>query len=190
MKTRQPQPIRTDSPVYGSAYSAFTCDIDLTRPFGLKIRLEDDRPRSERGRIALLPQTAGPPVHLHFEQSEEFTIHAGRLELYCNGTWHILHPGETFRVAPHGSHTYRNNTDELCIFSYRLTPARGFADMMRDYERLAIEGKITSLNDPRSLFYMALVFQKYQGEVRSVQPPQFVMRAMSGLARGLGLSIE
>jgi quercetin dioxygenase-like cupin family protein len=190
MKPRQSENIRTEAPVFGSAYSAFACDIDLTRPFGLKIRLEDDRPHSEGGRIALLPQTAGPPVHLHFEQSEQFTVHAGRLELYSNGTWQILHPGEKFRVDPHGSHTYRNNTEEVCIFSYRLTPAGGFADMMRDYERLAIEGKITSLSDPRSLLHMALVFQKYKSEVRSVQPPQFVMRAMGGLARRLGLSID
>jgi quercetin dioxygenase-like cupin family protein len=171
-------------------YDSFESDVDLTTPFGIKIRFLPPDLGAERGEIIILPYTDGPPLHTHERQREKFTVHQGVLQINMSGTWRGVRAGEDFSIPIGVPHTYRNNSSDLCLFEYSLTPGSRFSEMMRLFERLARQRKLTSVKDIRSIFYLAMVFAEFRDDVRSTQPPAFVMLAIARLARLIGMSIS
>jgi mannose-6-phosphate isomerase-like protein (cupin superfamily) len=184
--TMTTQPILVMEP---PVYAAFQGDIDLTIPFGIKIRFLQTERSMECGQIVVLPKTDGPPLHVHNRQREKFTVHNGTLSVNLNGKWQELSAGESLVVPTGVPHTYKNASGDVCVFEYNLTPGSRFGEMMRTFERLSKAGKITSLKNFRSVLYLALVFAEFREDVLSTQPPAFVMFALARLARIMGLSL-
>ncbi|MGL4461927.1 MAG: cupin domain-containing protein [Planctomycetia bacterium] len=170
-------------------FERFVGDLTIP-PFGLKLRFLDRGEGSESGVVCLRPRVAGPPVHTHARQDERFVVTAGTLGVLVGKEWRELKPGESVDVPRGTPHTYRNASASVCEFEYRLTPGGRFTRMMREFADLAAEGKLRSLADLRSMIHLAMVFVRYSDEVRSVQPPMFVMRCLACVGRWLGCRLS
>ncbi len=169
-------------------FERFAGDLTIP-PFGLKIRFGDHGADAETGVVCLRPRVSGPPVHTHARQDERFTVVAGTLGVLVGEVWREIGPGESVDIPRGTPHTYRNGSGAVCEFEYRLTPGGRFAEMMREFARLAAAGKLRGTSGPRSLIYMAMVFIRYADEVRSVRPPMAVMRGLAWVGRALGFRL-
>lgn len=164
-------------------YDHFQHDIDLTIPFGLKLRIEAETHGCESGAICLLPNTEGPPLHVHTAQDETFSVLEGTLFVRSASGGHALAAGQSLVIPKHEPHTYANRSPSLVVFRYVLSPGGDFTAMMRDFEGLARSGRVKRIGDLRTMVHIAATISKYEQHVRSVRPPQVVMRMLGGLSR-------
>jgi len=94
-------------------------------------------------RLAIRPQAPGPPVHLHENFEESFTVKQGTLSIEVNGQVRTLKPGETIRIPRLTPHRPFNETDETVIvesdddrksipdkFAYYLSQLYPFVDKL------------------------------------------------------------
>jgi len=133
------------------------------------------------------PHTGGPPIHLHPTAEESYEVLEGTQEVFIDGRWSTLHPGEKVTVPRGTSHTLRNSSDADVRLINIHQPALRFEQMFRDLHRLTSSGKVRRLppQDPRSLIYLAMLFAKYSDE--QYTPPRGVVTTMSLVGRALGM---
>lgn len=167
----------------------FIPNVDLMKAFNSQVMLVNDIANGENGLTLVKAGADGPPIHQHPEQEEFFRVVSGQLQVYRKNEWVTLNPGEEFRIPKATAHTYRSRHNEDAIFEYRLTPKRDFSGMMKTFERLINEGKLKGTSDLKSIIYLALTFQKYGNEVKSVNPPAFVISTMAFIGKMLGFRV-
>lgn len=169
---------------------AFFPNVDHMVPFNSQVMLINDVTGSENGMAMILAQTDGPPIHIHPLQDELISVVEGELEVYKDKKWNKIGPGQKIFVPKNQAHTYRNRSNAKCIFQYVITPKGGFSDMMVTLETLAKEKKLTSTKDLKSIIYMAMTFDKYKRDVKSVTPPAFVMSFFTRVGKLKGYTIS
>jgi len=162
-------------------------EIDLTVPFHNLIRVEKEEHEQEVGLVTIEPHQKGPPLHLHADQDERWTVITGRLAVRSGSNTLSLGASEVHCVPKGTPHTFWNDSDEPCTFRYELTPGSRFTSMMRTFAMLAKDGRIRSLTDLRSVMHMAQVFVEFGDHVQAVAPPHWVMRLMARAGRSLGV---
>jgi mannose-6-phosphate isomerase-like protein (cupin superfamily) len=137
------------------------------------------------------PRMPGPPVHVHLNAEESFEVVEGVLDVFLDGEWSSLGPGETATVPADVRHTLRNSSDEPVTTITRIRPAGNSEAMFRDLHRLIHEGKIKRLppKEPRSAIYAAMWFGKYPGEIRPTKPPNQVFQTLALVGRALRFKI-
>lgn len=166
----------------------FIPNVDLMKAFNSQVMLINDIQGSENGLNLIKAGANGPPIHSHPEQEEYFKVVSGQLEVYKKDKWHTLITGDEIYIPKHTAHSYRSRHSEDTIFEYKLTPNRHFSEMMQSFEKLQSEGKLKG-TDLKSIIYLALTFKKYKREVRSVNPPDFVISVMAGIGKILGFKL-
>ena len=137
------------------------------------------------------PGMPGPPVHVHPNAEESFEVVEGVLDVFLDGEWSSVGPGET-ATAPAGvPHTLRNSSDEPVVAFNRIRPAGDSEAMHRDMHRLIHEAKIKRLppKEPRSAIYAAMLFGKYPDEIRLTKPPNQVFQTLARVGRALRFKI-
>ena len=164
-------------------------DIDISKAFRSTVMTTNERGDAETGISYIEPGADGPPIHLHPNQDETFTVLQGTLEIYRQDRWHQLSAGEEIFIPKKTPHTFRSRDMEGCFYEYVVTPKGGFTDMLRTFERLMNADKIRSNSDIRSLIYLAMIFKKHESEVVSVNPPPFVMTTLAGLGKLMGFKL-
>ncbi len=164
-----------------------TSEIDLTRPFHTRIRVESEDAAAEVGIVTVDAKSEGPPLHVHRGQDERWTVLTGRLSVRRSESIHHLDAGATFEVPRATAHTYWNEGETPCTFRYELTPGHRFTSMMRTFAGLAESGSLRGTRDLVSLMHMAQVFVDFDDHVHAVAPPQWVMRVIAGVGRSLGV---
>ena len=165
-------------------------EIDMLASFGSAIMSTAESGNSETGVAFLKAGWDGPPIHVHIEQDETFRVLQGTLEVYKQDKWIQLAEGEELFIPKNTPHTFRSRDAADCYYEYVITPKGTFTDMLRTFERLSQAGKIRSNKDLRSLIYLAMTFKRYEHEVKSTTPPQFVMTALAGLGKLFGFKLE
>ena len=168
--------------------NGFNPNLDLTKAFHSKIMLINDTLNAENGMVLLQAGVNGPPIHIHPEQEELFRVVKGQLDVFVKDTWHSLKEGQEIFVPKKTPHSYRSRHHEDCLFEYTLTPIRHFSEMMRSFEKLQNEGKLKG-TDLKSIIYLSMNFKRYRNEVVSVSPPNFVISAMAGIGKLVGLKL-
>lgn len=171
------------------ATTEFVPNVDLMKAFNSQVMLINDIANGENGLTLVKAGADGPPIHQHPEQEEFFRVVRGQLQAYRKNEWFTLNPGDELHIPKGTAHTYRSRHNEDAIFAYRLTPKRDFSGMMKTFERLINEGKLKGAADLKSIIHLALTFQKYGNEVKSVNPPAFVITAMAALGKLLGYRV-
>lgn len=91
--------------------------------------------------LEALPKASGPPVHIHENFDETFTVKSGELSLLVNGEKKILKAGESFTIPRGIAHKPFNETDQPVIvessenvktmtaeFAYHLSQIYPFVD--------------------------------------------------------------
>lgn len=69
------------------------------------------------------PQAVFPPVHLHPEQNEHFTILAGSLTVRIDGAEQTYNAGDSFDVPRGAAHTMANMGTTVANFLWETRPA-------------------------------------------------------------------
>jgi mannose-6-phosphate isomerase-like protein (cupin superfamily) len=133
------------------------------------------------------PHTGGPPIHMHPTAEESYEVLEGTQEVFINGRWSTLKPGEKVTVPPGTRHTLRNSSDADVRLINIHQPALRFEQMFRDLQRLASSGKVKHLppQDPRSLIYLGILFDRYSEEQSTT--PKAVFMTLSLVGRALGM---
>ena len=165
----------------------FSDDLVLTSPDGREQlwlrRVADD----QGGEILevygrLLPGVSGPPLHAHFQLSEETTVTSGRLGVLLDGEEIVVQPGETSIFPPGSRHCWWNAGDEPVEFSGRAVPAG-------DLDRY-LQGVFAIVNanpgGPPSLFFMAHLLWRHRHTHAVLAPPPLVQRLLLPLVIALG----
>jgi len=129
----------------------------------------------------------GPPPHVHPNSEESFEVLEGSLDVFKDGTWTTLRPGEAAAVPPGAPHTLRNGSDELSKIVTRIRPAGRSEDFFRHMHALIREGKLKRLppNEPRSAIYAAMLFDRYPDEIRATGPLNSVFKALALVGKAL-----
>jgi mannose-6-phosphate isomerase-like protein (cupin superfamily) len=127
------------------------------------------------------PQMPGPPPHVHPNSEESFEVIEGSLDVFKDGQWTAVGPGETAAVPPGMPHTLRNATDDPVKVITRLRPAGRSEEFFRHMHRLIHEGKLKRLppKEPRSAIYAAMLFNRYPDEIRATGPVSGVFTALA-----------
>lgn len=168
----------------------FKPNVDHLVPFNSQVMIINDVEGSENGMNWIRANTDGPPIHTHPHQEELLTVVEGTLEVYKDKKWNQLNAGEKIFIPKGAPHTYRNRSNSACTFEYLITPKGSFSDMMVTLEKLAKQRKLTSTKDLKSIIYLAMTFDKYKRDVKSVEPPPFIMSLFSTVGKISGCKIS
>jgi mannose-6-phosphate isomerase-like protein (cupin superfamily) len=131
------------------------------------------------------------PLHHHREAEESFTVESGVLDLWHDGTWNQVRPGETYVVPAGGNHTLRNRGAEPVRLIDRHEPSLEFPEYILTLYGLAATGRVKSMTRPRpkDILYVAMLQQRFAREITSVVPPEWLTGPAAKLGRRLGLTL-
>jgi mannose-6-phosphate isomerase-like protein (cupin superfamily) len=134
------------------------------------------------------PRMPAPPRHVH-PNEESFEVLEGSLEVWKDGKWTTVRPGETATAPAGTAHTFRNASNEPATIITRFRPAFRSEAYFRDMHKLIQEGKIKRLppKEPRSAIYASMLISEYSDEWRD-RPPE--RRHEGDGARRQGASIR
>jgi cupin domain len=116
---------------------------------------------------------------------------AGTLDVFADGQWREVQPGETLTVPPATPHTIRNvHPEELRAVNVH-TPALDFPEYMARVHELVRSGKVRSLppKDPRSGIYLSMLFTAHSPTLISIKPPQRLMQILAFVGRQIGYKL-
>jgi len=130
---------------------------------------------------------SGPPVHVHPHAEESFEVIEGSLDVFKNGEWTTLRPGETAIVPPGVPHTLRNGRDEPAKTVTRIRPAGRSEAFFRDMHRLIHEGKAKRFppKEPRTAIYAAMLYDRYPDVIRATGALNGVFKALAFVGKAL-----
>lgn len=135
----------------------------------------------------LAPRSGGTPIHIHPQATESYEVLEGELDLYVEGKWRTLAAGESASVDPGVPHTFRNATDAPTRVYNIHAPAMRFGDYFGTLHRVVNSGAVQpGRMTPKAMLYLAVVMVSFRDEIRSVSPPDALMRAFAFVGRLLG----
>ena len=152
-----------------------------------------DDPETKPWQVTMVfaPGFPGPPVHLHAHQEESYHVLSGVLDVFLDGRWRELRPGESLTVPAGVPHTIRNLHDiEMRALNVH-DPALEFPGYMAGLHELVHSAKVRALppKDPRSVIYLSMLFSAHERTLTSVKPPQRLMRMLAFIGRRLGYKL-
>lgn len=170
-------------------------ELDFHPAFGERWEItkstEDTSGELFESTLWLDPHMPGPPPHVHPTTEESFEVLEGSLDVFKDGEWTTLRPGEKATVPPNVRHTFRHPSDETAKVVIRIRPAGRSEAFFRHMHRLITEGKLKQLppKEPGSAIYSAMLFSEYQDWTRPTGPlgAGIKMLALTGKAFRLKL---
>lgn len=135
----------------------------------------------------LRPHSSGTPVHVHPTATETYEVLEGAFDVYVDGVWRTMHVGERITVPAGTPHTFRNASDGVTRVFNAHEPAMDFGTFFGRMGRMVENGSVPA--DRMTLktrLHLAIVMASHEEEIRSVDPPHGVMRALAAVGRMLG----
>ena len=137
------------------------------------------------------PRMEGPPVHVHPTAEESYEVRSGTLDVFVDGEWRRLEPGQKAVVPAGVPHTLKNDSDQAVEIVNVHSPALRFESFFRQMHRLTSRGTMAlPPRNHRSLIYAATLFSSYPEEIRVVKPPPAVFNALAFVGRRLGYRLD
>jgi mannose-6-phosphate isomerase-like protein (cupin superfamily) len=127
----------------------------------------------------------GPPPHMHPNCEETFQVLEGSLEVFKDGAWTTLKPGESATVPAGTPHSLRNGTDEPTKIVMQMQPAGRSEEFFRHIHTLIRDGKMKGPRDLRSGIYFAMLFEQYPDVSRTTGPSTIAFRALTLTGKAL-----
>jgi mannose-6-phosphate isomerase-like protein (cupin superfamily) len=138
----------------------------------------------------LVPGFAGPPQHIHPHAEESYQVLEGTLDVWIDGQWRLVKPGETATVPAGVPHTLKNSHAQPVRLINVHQPALGFEWFFRRMQVLIATGKLTlPPKNVGSLIRISMLFVEHEKEIKSVKPPHGLMRFLAFLGSLLGYKI-
>lgn len=150
-------------------------------------------PETEPWRVTMTfaPGFGGPPLHVHPGQEESYEVQTGVLDLFVDGQWREVGPGERAIVSAGAPHTIRNlHAEEMRAINIH-SPALDFPGYMAGLHQLTRTGKVRALppKDPRSVIYLSMLFTAHNQSLVSVKPPARLMRILAFIGQRIGYKL-
>ncbi len=133
------------------------------------------------------PGFGGPPLHMHPMAEESYEVIEGFLDVYVNGEWRKLGPGEKAVVPKGMSHTLRNPYRDAVRMINIHRPALDIEHFFRRMHSLVAQGKLTL--PPKNLgavIRLSMLFTAHENEIKSVVPSQWVMKVLAFIGKVFG----
>ena len=141
--------------------------------------------------ITLPPGSPSPPPHFHPRQEEQWRVLDGTVEVSLGGDWRSLREGESVSIPAGQVHTIRNRSGAPARVLDIHIPALDFQEYMEDLARLAAEGKLASLRNPRSLVYLATVLRAHRTtQLTASRAQRAAESALAALGRLFGARVR
>jgi len=131
------------------------------------------------------PAAAGPPVHIHPNSEEKFTVLKGSLDASVDGKAMRFGEGETFNVAAGVPHTWWNSSESEAHVLVQFSPASRMETFLETFYGLAKDGKTNSDGVP-SFWQLAVTAPTYFDVNHLANPPLPVQKALFGVLRPIG----
>ena len=146
--------------------------------------------RSFEMEMELLAHSGGTPLHIHPHAVEEYQVLEGTFDVNVAGVWKTVAVGERVVIDQGIPHTFRNSGDESVRVYNVHRPAMKFEDYFERLYRLANSGVVKSQKMTlKALLHLSMLMTSYPDEIRSVQPPQTIVRGLAAIGRMLGYRI-
>ena len=146
--------------------------------------------RSFEMEMELLPHSGGTPLHIHPDALEEYEVLEGTFEVNVAGVWKTAAVGDRVVIDKGVPHTFRNAGDQSVKVYNVHRPAMKFEDYFRRLYRLANSGVVKSQKMTlKALVHLSMLMTSYPDEIRSVRPPQAIVRGLAAIGRVLGYRI-
>lgn len=140
--------------------------------------------------MAVGPQNPGPPLHTHPYATEVYEVLDGEIELNMDGVWQTYSAGEKAVIAGGVPHTYRNASHEPVRVYNKHQPAMQFSDYFETMHMVANSDAVTAQPTSfKALLHFAVMMAGYPEEIRSVAPPNSVMRLFGRIGQLLGYRV-
>lgn len=136
------------------------------------------------------PDFGGPPLHVHPNAAESYSVTEGVLDVCIDGTWQQVRAGETANVPAGVPHTVRNTSGAEVRLINRHEPALDFERFFRRLHAMAAAGQVTL--PPRGLaaaIRLSMLFTEHAHEIYSVKPPRAAMRVLATMGRLAGFRL-
>jgi quercetin dioxygenase-like cupin family protein len=131
------------------------------------------------------PAAIGPPVHVHPNSDERFTVLAGSLDASMDGKAMRFGKGETFNVAAGVPHTWWNSSDGEAHVLVQFSPASRMETFLETFYGLAKDGKTNGEGVP-NFFQLAVIAPAYFDVNYLASPPLPLQKALFGVIRPIG----
>jgi quercetin dioxygenase-like cupin family protein len=157
--------------------------------FSFVVRRAGDTSGSESLDLELLlaPNGRGTPIHLHPTATEICEVLSGSIDVYMDGMWKPLKAGERVGVPRGRPHSLRNSSSEPARVFSSHNPALRYGDYVEGLWRIAQSGMVKpGVRNWQTLLALAALMNAFPDEIRSVSPPNFVVRALGTFGTWLG----
>jgi quercetin dioxygenase-like cupin family protein len=163
-------------------------------PDGTEVRITKRaaEPQREPFQLEMIvpPRSTATPPHVHPDQTDEFNIVEGSLEVLCNGEWRMLNAGDSFVIPPGVVHTYRNHGDMAARALNVHEPAGSFQEYIDQLGMLVEAGKLRRLRGPTALLHLSLLWSQHlDSMVFADRRLRRVVSLLASAARLLGLKV-
>ena len=131
------------------------------------------------------PAAAGPPVHVHPNSTESFTVLKGCLDAEVDGETLQFGEGEHFDVPAGVAHTWWNSSEREAHVLVAFSPASRMETFLETMYGLAKDGHTDDEGVP-SFLQLAVTAPNYFDVNHLAKPPLPVQKALFGLLRPIG----
>jgi len=132
------------------------------------------------------PGAAGPPLHIHPNSEERFTVLEGNLDAIVDGNNWSFGKSETFCVPAGAPHTWWNSGESEARVMVQFSPASRMETFLETLYGLAKDGKVDSNGMPGFL-QLAVISSDYFDVNHLASPPLALQKVLFGLLRPIGL---
>ena len=123
------------------------------------------------------PSKEREPEHVHPKQISSCEVISGIIHFRMDGKTHILNPGDSLEIPAGVPHYFWNESAEEAHTIQRFYPALEIDGFFKCYFAFARNGMLNKKGMP-SLLRMSRPMLKYQNEIRTVNPPWAVQKAV------------
>ena len=139
----------------------------------------------------VFPGADGPPLHIHPHAIETYEILEGEMEFNIDGKWIKAIKGDKLQAEIGQPHTFRNRSNSIARVYNTHQPAmnfKGFFSGLHDFSQsgLVKDGKMTF----KAMMGIATLFTNYPSEIKTVTPPNFVMKILGTIGRTMGINFK
>ncbi len=168
--------------------------IDTSAVLGIKVFCSDatavnllDRPITVEEELAPGAHTA---VHVHPSQEDSYEVLSGTLDVFLDGRWRGLGPGDSVRIPKGTAHAIRNSSGGPTRVLNTYDPGQRFLESQECLERLIRGGKLTGRSGLKNGIYLSLHAMEFRGDFVVVSPPDWFLRAFARLGGALGFGLD
>jgi quercetin dioxygenase-like cupin family protein len=136
-------------------------------PDGTSVSLPDPAVETPVLEMTVPPGAYTSPPHTHLNETDEFEVLEGALDVLQGDHWQTLVRGDVLTIQPGVVHTYRNPHPAPARVRNVHQPVRGpFDDYIRGLAWLARTNRLTSYRSPRSLLWLAVLWRTHRTTMR------------------------